>query len=332
MKKLYVALMILMVILLSACAVSGKGDKNTPTGPASPTGNQEATNTPTPSSTPTPTPTPTLGPKSMKEVEEELKNVKVSLDDLMNEDFVYPKYFGAVDENLTIEIGKRVAYFESFGFMSYNQARAFVVYLNYCYLNGDSVDKEKAQKYLSDLEGYYGYVVVGISSPIGEIMEYNFNHPDDQIVISWGAIDDALGDNGRAILNHIQQQLTEEMLKGNWYDMYEYIPDSEYEVTLKRNDGSLIQLVGLCDDLNVATKNFIARLIGDSYRTVLNIWFDPEGPYKGIWMTGDQEDRVQSFFRDYVTPIFPAFSDPEHANVRRHGFDANAYYEEDLQK
>lgn len=334
MKKLYIVLTIFVVLLLSSCAVSGKGDKNMPTGPASPTGNQEATNTPTPSptSTPTPTPTPTLGPKSMKEVEEELKNVKVSLDDLMNEDVVYPKYFGAADENPTVAIGKRIAYFESFGFMSYGEARAFVTYINYCYLNSDSIDKDRAENILSVLDSRWGGEVHGFAYPIVNIMKYNYEHPDDQIVISWGAVDGAFDDDGRAVLNYIQQQLVEAMLKGSWYGMYRYVPDPEYKVSVVRSDGSLIQVEGLCDNLNVAAKNLIVGLLGDTYMTICDIYDDPGSPYKGIWMWNEREKQAQSFYDEYVDPIFPAFSDPEHANVRRHGFDANAYYEEDLQK
>ena len=126
--------------------------KNTheiPTSSIEVTANPSGEAMPTEDVTPTATPTPALKQKTLQEVEEELKNVKVSIDDLLNEDVVYPSYFGAPDDSFANEMLKRITYFESFGIMDFRTSKTLVAYLNFCYLYSDAVDKEKADSYLS---------------------------------------------------------------------------------------------------------------------------------------------------------------------------------------
>ena len=96
MKKSIAVILILMIMvgLMTGCAEKpgNQSEKN---------GSIAATPTITPTNTPTAIPSPTPIPhKTKQEVAEELKNVKVSVDDLLNEDVVYPTYFGAVDDVL----------------------------------------------------------------------------------------------------------------------------------------------------------------------------------------------------------------------------------------
>ena len=101
---------------------------------------------------------------------------------------------------------------------------------------------------------------------------------------------------------------------------YIYISDKEYDVTLNHKDGSTTKLTGEYDDLNVVVKIFDSEISYSSLEYIVDVGFYSEYPSSE---TIDRFDKPASY-------IFRAVRDPEHANVRRHGFDANAYYEEDL--
>lgn len=271
----------------------------------------------TPTATPTPTPIPH---KTKQEVAEELKNVKVSVDDLMNEDVVYPTYFGAVDDNLTDEMIKRISYFESFGVISYSDAKILVTYLNYCYLNSDAVDKDKAEQFLSLVNDHNLNELN--THIIKYILKYNYNHPDNQIVISWGAIDNALGKDGRAVLNSIQKDATKVLTTDSSIDdVIKIINNNSYNVFVTNKDGSTTNIVGSSDDLNICVKYMESYIVHKIRVLILDYRFFEKYP---------SDEAIEQIVNNLS--IKEAFSDPEHANVRRHGFDANAFYEEDLIK
>lgn len=315
MKKSIAVILILMIMvgLLTGCAEKPRkqSEKN---------GSLAATPTITPTNTPTAIPSPTPIPhKTKQEVAEELKNVKVSVDDLMNEDVVYPTYFGAVDDSLTDEMIKRISYFDSFGAISYSDAKILVTYLNYCYLNSDAVDKNKAEQFLSIVnDRSLNNLTTHI---IKYILKYNYNHPDNQIVISWGAIDNALGKDGRAVLNSIQKDATKVLTTDSSIDdEIKTINNDSYNVFVTNKDGSTTNIVGSSDDLNIAVK-FLESYIVYGIRTlILDFYFFEKYP---------SDEAIEQIVNN--TFIEEAFNYPEYANVRRHGFDANSFYEEDLQ-
>ena len=318
-RMVFVFVIIIGLLCLFGCDANNSAKtQKTPVGvTTAPSGETVPTEEALPTATQTPTPTPTLEPKTCKQVEEDLKSIKVSIDDLMNEDVVYPTVFGAVDDNLTNEILKRTAYFESFGIMNFNEAKASVVKLSYCYLNSDAVDKEKAQDYLSILNEYDGSEIERIYIAM---IEYNAKHPDNQIVIGWGAIGNALGENGRAVINDRQQEITKLLIdKKPFYD--EFISDGNYDVTVIESNGSKVQLTGSYDDLSIAAKyaDLLIQCISNLYLT-------------DILGYSDSLYDARSYIAEHIDSIIPAFRDPEHANVRRHGFDATDYYEEDLDR
>ena len=330
MKKSIAVILILMIMvgLLTGCAEKprNQSEKN---------GSIAATPTITPTNTPTATPTPTPIPhKTKQEVAEELKNVKVSVDDLMNEDVVYPTYFGAVDDNLTDEMIKRISYFDSFGVISYSDAKILVTYLNYCYLNSDAVDKDKAEQFLSLVNDHNLNILT--THIIKYILKYNYNHPDNQIVISWGAIDNALGKDGSAVLNNIQKDIVktlttnlsiEDIVKTLTTDLSiedivnKYLNNDNYNITITSKNKSKTNIAGLSDNLNIVVK-FMETQIINGYSTII--------VDNCLWDKVPSDEIIQYHFSK-SNSIESAFSDPEHANVRRYGFDANAFYEEDLQ-
>ena len=186
-RKLKKALAIatLSIATLTAC-VSNKNNttQKEPTGIETITPTDTIDPTEIVTTTPTATPTPALQPKTLEEVKEDLKNVKVSVDDLMNEDVVYPTVFGAPDENFTNEALKKITYFESFGIMDFKTAKTLIADLNYCYLNSDAVDKEKTDSYLSLINTGDKVQLVSI---LKTIIDYNVNNPDNTIIfnITW---------------------------------------------------------------------------------------------------------------------------------------------------
>ena len=307
------------IVCLIGCT---KGSSNeTPTNPTEtavhPTEEAKPTEEATPTVTPTPTATPIPEPKTLEQVEEDIKNIKVSIDDLMNEDVVNPTVFGAIDDNLLIEIGKRTAYFEQAG-ITYKAAKRFAIWMNYCYFNSDSVNREKAEKLISEL-GEGDALVYGLIQPIEYILKYNLEHPDNQIVISWGAIGDALGNDGRSVLNSMQQKITNKIQNGFSVREYEFMTSAEYNAKVTQKDGSVLQLTGPYDNLNIAVKLMEVAIIcsGGNVNTLLHGYYT-------------FDDRAAQYYYGLFDSILPAFEDPEHANARRHRFDANAYYEEDL--
>lgn len=261
--------------------------------------------------TPEPTPIPTPAYKTPSEVAEELKNVKVSLDELMNEDVVYPTYFGEASDNLTNEMIKKTDYFEATGLMDYKTAKFLVTVLNYDYLNSDAVDVDKAKAYLDVFDSTQMHKVYIL---LRDIMRHNIDNPDDQIVISWGIISD--NTNSRAVINCKQQQVINMILNNEDFEGAFPIPE-EYNVTVKCNDGSQLQLTGAYDDLSISPKLIDSVLpeAGLTYIVDKMLYYIDNDVWKSL---------------PHYSTLFPAFSDPEHANVRRHGLDANAYYEEDL--
>ena len=94
------------------------------------------------------------------------------------------------------------------------------------------------------------------------------------------------------------------------------IPE-EYNVTINCNDGSQRQLTGLYDDLNISTKLVDSAIPNAGLTYIVD---------KGLYYI---DNEVWGSLPRYTT-LYPAFSDPTHANVRRHGLDANDYYKEDL--
>ncbi len=322
-RKLKKALAIaaLSIATLTAC-VSNKNNttQKEPTGieTITPTDTIDPTETVTPTTgiNPTDTPTPALQPKTLEEVKEDLKNVKVSVDDLMNEDVVYPTVFGAPDESFTNEALKRIAYFESRG-MDFKTAKTLIAILNYCYLNSDAVDKEKADSYLSLINTDDKVQLVSI---LKTIIDPNVKNPDDQTVIGWGIIDqnDKIG---RAVINNRQQQMTKLLMeKGSFDDLF--IDYDNYDIPITSKDGGTIKLTGSFDDLDVSTKIMDTAMAYSSLEYSINTERYTEFP---------DLETIERFGAPLAS-IYMAFSDPEHANVRRHGFDAYDYFEEDLNK
>ncbi|MBO7078593.1 MAG: hypothetical protein J6W64_02130 [Bacilli bacterium] len=319
-RKIKVGLAIAAMSIAGLTACVDKNNTPTPTKPIEVTVDPTNDLTPTVEVTPTetPTPTPALTHKTLQEVKDELANVKVSIDDLMNEDVVYPTYFGAPDDSFTNEMLKRISYFESFGIMDFNTSKTLVTYLNYCYLNSDAVDKEKAESYLSLIDTDNAVQLIRI---LKSIIDYNIKNPDNQIVISWGATDAALGEDGRAVINSRQQQMTKAIMNKKSFN-YIYISDKKYDITLNHKDGSTTKLTGEYDDLNIVVKIIASEISYSSLEYIVDVGFYSEYP------SSETIDR----FDKPASSIYRAVRDPEHANVRRHGFDANAYYEEDLDK
>ena len=313
------AIVIGLVCLFGCVANNSTKTPETPEPPTEVTTTPSGEAMPTDEALPTATPTPTLGPKTLEEVKEDIANVKVSIDDLMNEDVVNPTVFGAVDDNLIIEIGKRTAYFEQAG-ITYRNAKQLVIWMNYCYFNSDSVDREKAGRLLAELEEWDA-IVHGLIQPIEYILRYNLEHPENQIVISWGAIGDALGKDGRSVLNSMQQKITNKIQNGFAVREYEFVTSAEYNAKVTQKDGSVLQFIGPYDDLNIAVKLMEVTIIcsGGNVSSLLHGYYA-------------FENKASHYYYGYFDSIVPAFKDPEHANVRRHRFDANAYYEEDLNK
>lgn len=317
-RKLKKALAIatLSIATLTAC-VSNKNNttQKEPTGIETITPTDTIDPTEIVTTTPTVTPTPALQPKTLQQVKDDLKNIKVSVDELMNEDVVYPTVFGAPDESFTKEALKRTSYFESFGIMDFKTAQTLVADLNYCYLNSDAVDTENAKNYLSLIDKNEPAQLIRI---LQAIMDHNIKNPDNQIVISWGIIDQ--NDKvGRAVINNRQQQMTKVLIKKQTFDSIS-ISDKTYNVTVICNDGSTIKLNGPYDDLNIAFK------VMDTGISCASVVYTIDRPNE--YPSNNAYSRLGKPF----TAIYPAFSDPEHANVRRHGFDATDYYEEDLNK
>ncbi len=313
-KRFRQVAMVIAVVVGIVCLFGCALNNNSTGKPANPTeavANPSEGATPTEAGTPTVTPTPTLAPKTLEEVKEDLKSAKVSIDELMNEDVVYPTVFGAPDESFTNEALKRIAYFESFGILDFKTAKTLMAYLNYCYINSDVV--EKADSYLSLLSNDQAR----LNSIFKAIIDYNVSNPGNQIVISWGIIDqnDRIG---RAVINNRQQQMTKLLMDNQSFDNI-FMSDKTYNVTIICKDGSTIKLNGPYDDLNVSDKAMEAEI-----------------PYACLEYASDNSnyiypsDKASKRLYGYIGSLFPAFNDPEHANVRRHGFDAYDYYEEDL--
>lgn len=319
-RKLKKALAIatLSIATLTAC-VSNKNNttQKEPTGIETITPTDTIDPTEIVTTTPTATPTPALQPKTLQQVEEDLKNVKVSVDELMNEDVVYPTVFGAPDESFTNEALKRISYFESFGIMDFKTAKTLVADLNYCYLNSDAVDKEKTDSYLSLIDTDNSVQLISI---LKTIIDHNVKNPDNQIVISWGIMDQN-EKVGRAVINNRQQQMIKAILNKQSFN-YIYISDKKYDVVLNHKDGSTIKLTGEYDDLNIAVKVMDSEIAYSSLEYIVDSGFYREYP----------SDKTINRFGKSASSIYRAFSDPEHANVRRHGFDPYDYYEEDLNK
>ena len=257
-KKLYrLALAIVIVIgfvCLFGCAVNNSTDTT-----GNPTGTTTAPSgeaTPTEEALPSATPTPTLGPKTLQEVKDDLANVKVSVDDLMNEDVVYPTYFGAIDDNINTEIAKRTAYFESKG-ISFKRARLLVIALNYDLLTSDAVDREKADRCLETLyenNGRYGSIEM--ETILTLVTEHNAKNHDDQIVISWGIIENT---ENRAIINDTQQKVVKLLASNSTFEDV-FLPTEKYDIMVTRKDGSSLQITGLYDDLDISIKYMNATI------------------------------------------------------------------------
>lgn len=318
-KKLY-RLALAMVIVTGLVCLYGCTVNNSTEPPAKPSETADAPSRealPSKEATPSTTPTPTLKPKTLEEVKADIANLKICVDDLLNEDVVYPTVFGAPDESFTNEALKRISYFESFGIMDFKTAKTLIADLNYCYLNSDAVDKEKTDSYLSLIDTDNSVQLISI---LKTIIDHNVKNPDNQIVISWGIMDQ--NDKvGRAVINNRQQQMIKAILNKQSFN-YIYISDKKYDVVLNHKDGSTTKLTGEYDDLNIAVKVMDSEIAYSSLEYIVDSGFYREYPSD---KTIERFDKPASF-------IYRAFRDPEHANVRRHGFDANAYYEEDLAK
>ena len=150
------------------------------------------TNTPTPepTSTPTPIPTPSIKPSE----------IKVNVYDLMNRENIFNDYFGE-EEDPETEIAKRKEYAASFGILSQKQIDDIVLDLNVLFLLDEKTDSIVAEKYL---RGYNKNTIEAAGQIIDKITEYNLEHPDNQFVISWLAIGNALNEYDRIRFNNFQ--------------------------------------------------------------------------------------------------------------------------------
>lgn len=320
LRKPALAIVIVIgLVCLYGCTVNNSTE--TPAKPSETANAPSGEALPSKEATPSTTPTPTLKPKTLEEVTADIANLKICVDDLMNEDVVYPTVFGAPDERFTNEALKRISYFESFGIMDFKTAKTLVADLNYCYLNSDAVDKEKTDSYLSliDTDNKVQLVII-----LKTIIDYNVNNPDDQIVISWGIIDpnDKVG---RAVINNRQQQMTKLLMgKGSFDNLFDnlFIDYDNYDIPITRKDGGTIKLTGSFDDLDVSTKIMDSAIAYSSFEYSIDTERYTEFP---------DLETIDRFGAPFYS-IYMAFSDPEHANVRRHGFDAYDYFEEDLAK
>ena len=162
------------------------GVTNTPEATAPPTN----TPTPEPTSTPTPIPTPSIKPSE----------IKVYVYDLMNRENIFNDYFGE-EEDPETEIAKRKEYAESFGILSQKQIDDIVLDLNVLFLLDEKTDSIVAEKYL---RGYNKDTVEAAGQIIDKITAYNLEHPDNQFVISWLAIGNALNEYDRIRFNNSQ--------------------------------------------------------------------------------------------------------------------------------
>ena len=316
LRKPALAIVIVIgLVCLYGCTVNNSTE--TPAKPSETANAPSGEALPSKEATPSTTPTPTLKPKTLEEVKADIANLKICVDDLMNEDVVYPTVFGAPDESFTNEAIKRISYFESFGIMDFKTAKTLVADLNYCYLNSDAVDKEKADSYLSLIDTSNDVQLIRI---LKTIIDFNVKNPNNQIVISWGIIDQ--NDKvGRAVINNRQQQMTKAILNKQSFN-YIYISDKIYDAVLNHKDGSTTKLTGEYDDLNIAVKVMDSEIAYSCLEYIVDSGFYREYP----------SDKTIDRFGKPASFIYRAFRDPEHANVRRHGFDANAFYEEDLDK
>ena len=260
--------------------------------------NPEVTNTPTVTVTPTPMPVH----KTLQEVKDELANVKVSVDELMNEDVVYPTYFGAIEDNITTEIAKRTAYLESKG-ISFKRARLLVIGLNYDLLTSDAVDREKADKCLEVLyENNARYGSTEMLNAVTLVIEHNAKNPDDQIVLGWGIIDNT---DTRAIINDTQQKVVKLLASNSTFEG-EFLPTEKYDVTVINKDGSSTQITGLYNDLSTAVKYMNATIQTAGVRYL----YDTK--HYGNGLTDRTIDRIF----DNMNNSFESFEESRHVNTK----------------
>ena len=257
--------------------------------------NPGVTNTPEVTVTPTPMPVH----KTLKEVEEELKNVKVSVDELMNEDVVYPTYFGVVEDNINTEIAKRTAYLESKG-MSFIRARLIVVALNYDLLTSDAVDREKADRCLEALDANASLETIYYA--LTDVAKHNAKNPDDQIVLGWGIIDNA---ENRALINSTQQKVVKLLLNGSTFED-EFLPTEKYDIKVTLKDGSSIPITGSYDDLNISIKYMDAAIQSSGVMHLYNTKSYGSGlTYKTL-----------ARFEGNMCDLFEAFKEARHSNTK----------------
>lgn len=274
---------LILIMVMAGVSLFGCGAANTEETPSSVVAPSEApitdltfTPTATPSPEPTATPTPTPEPTP------EPADRKVAVADLMNYENVVNDYFGPVGD-MDSERQKRVDYLQSFGVLSDDEAKTLVMYINLTALIPPKAYKRMDSEYFTLCNEK---ALKQTEASIEKIMKYNFSNGDDQIVISWLAVGDALNDCERANINEVQQ-LTFDM-KGHddlarvtaqsWFSrkgtIYSFFVDGKW-IEVKA-DGN--------KDLSIVCKFFAVFIpypsINQTYlnykknRTMSDIWFN----------------------------------------------------------
>lgn len=246
--KLYTAGTIL-IVSTGASALVGctkktnvtKEPTNTVTEMPTPTDEVTITVTPTPTNTPVPTntPTPTVAPI--------LK--KITVDDILKRDIIFSNYFGEL-EDVDTEMAKRKEYLESFGVLDDSRREIAITYYSLCYLTGDLVDHDKAQKYLSLCNEKNLSLMNDITY---ELMKYNIEHPENQIVISWLGIGDAFEEKERIVLNNVQYYTCKTIIEDNSYAT-KINPHPPYTCFITEDNGNQTREYIKLDDLNSVCK------------------------------------------------------------------------------
>ena len=267
--RLLICTLIVLIAFLTACTERNNVTNEsaiTPTFTVTPTQTVTLTEAPTitPTATPIPTNTPTATPSPLPTPLPEER--MVSVEELMQLENIVNDYFGS-SENMESDMQKRKEYLKSFNALTDTEVDALVLYINLCSLIPENAFKYMNCEYFSICNEK---ALNHAESAVEKIVQYNNLHEDDQIVISWLGIENALTDCERANINEVQQ-LTYKMKDCDdraRINASKYWSRSGREYTFFIDGQRKTISVESFDDLSIVCKYFIVCI---PYQTVLRI-------------------------------------------------------------
>ncbi|MBO4325296.1 MAG: hypothetical protein J5845_07895 [Lachnospiraceae bacterium] len=222
-------LLLTTAAVLTCCGKKTAGPEASITPEPSVTVMPTESTTPTPTATPIPTPTPSPTPEPTPLASERNVNVK----DLLIYENIRNDYFGE-PEDFASEMQKRKEYLNSFAILNESETDILLMFMNlnllapkpedsyyhspesplnrvyqigYYESSEESEEPDDSVK-AEYLKFYNEKNLKSVAGTVDKIVKYNFDHPDNQLMIGWLAVgDQAMDMKSRIAINDFQKMI-----------------------------------------------------------------------------------------------------------------------------